>query len=86
MLKNALISLQKLLLLKIKLNKFVDILNLRKFMIVKKMQEQSETQKQVNNLYLLNEHYSAKFQPKSIYKQIIKSIVISKESESKANV
>lgn len=54
-------------------------------MIVKKNARTVRNPKTGQNLQM-NEHYSLKFQPKSIYKQTIKSAIIQKETEVKPNV
>ncbi|MBP1525344.1 MAG: HU family DNA-binding protein, partial [Spiroplasma ixodetis] len=56
-----------------------------KFMIVKKNARTVRNPKTGQTLQM-NEHYSPKFQPKSIYKQTIKSAIIEKENEIKSNV
>ncbi|BET37638.1 hypothetical protein SAP269_02270 [Spiroplasma ixodetis] len=54
-------------------------------MIVKKNARTVRNPKNGQTLQM-SEHYSPKFQPKSIYKQTIKTAIIQKETEVKTNV
>lgn len=78
-------KLSEIIIAKNSTGEFVDISNLGKFMIVKKNARTVRNPKTGQTSHM-NEHYSPKFQPKSIYKQTIKSAFISKESEVKSNV
>ncbi|MBP1525674.1 MAG: HU family DNA-binding protein [Spiroplasma ixodetis] len=64
------------------IGEFVDISNLGKFIIVKKNARTVRNPRTGQTLQM-SEHYSPKFQPKSIYKQTSKT---SEEIEVKTNV
>lgn len=83
--ENCIDKLSEIIINKNSIGEFVDISNLGKFMIVKKNARTVRNPKTGQNLQM-NEHYSLKFQPKSIYKQTIKSAIIQKETEVKPNV
>ncbi|WJG71329.1 HU family DNA-binding protein [Spiroplasma ixodetis] len=83
--ENCIDKLSEIIIAKNSIGEFVDISNLGKFMIVKKNARTVRNPKTGQTLQM-NEHYSPKFQPKSIYKQTIKSAIIQKETEVKTNV
>ncbi|MBP1525569.1 MAG: HU family DNA-binding protein [Spiroplasma ixodetis] len=78
-------KLSEIIITKNSTGEFVDIPNLGKFMIVKKNARTVRNPRTGQTLQM-SEHYSPKFQPKSIYKQTIKSAIIQKETELKTNV
>ncbi|WP_281749745.1 HU family DNA-binding protein [Spiroplasma ixodetis] len=78
-------KLAEIIITKNSIGEFVDISNLGKFMIVKKNARTVRNPKTGQTLQM-SEHYSPKFQPKSNYKQTIKSAIIEKETEVKTNV
>ncbi|WJG71357.1 HU family DNA-binding protein [Spiroplasma ixodetis] len=83
--ENCIDKLAEIIIAKNSIGEFVDISNLGKFMIVKKNARTVRNPRTGQTLHM-SEHYSPKFQPKSIYKQTIKSAIIQKETEVKTNV
>ncbi|WP_308150269.1 HU family DNA-binding protein [Spiroplasma sp. AdecLV25b] len=78
-------KLSEIIIAKNSIGEFVDISNLGKFMIVKKNARTVRNPKTGQTLQM-NEHYSPKFQPKSIYKQTIKSAIITNENDTNPDV